>query len=162
MADFVVTLSPALESLPRRLKERLAKAHEQAGRETLNELRTQTIQSGAIASFSFLRSIEKLYERQGVVEAWRVGSALPYAPFVNYGRKPGKRPPIEAILKWVALKPVRTSDKDARSVAFAIATAIGKRGIKPKLFFEQTLSLMTPRVEEIVSDALRDEIQANG
>ncbi len=162
MADIAVTLSPALESLPRRLKERLAKAHEQAGRETLNELRAQTIQSGAIASFSFLRSIEKIYERQGVTEAWRVGSALPYAPFVNYGRKPGKRPPVEAILKWVVFKPIDTGGRDARSVAFAIAAAIGKRGVKPKLFFERTLSLITPRVEEIITDAIRDEIQANG
>lgn len=162
MADFTVTLSPALESLPDRLKKTLAKAHEQAGRETVNELRAQTIQSGAIASFSFLRSIEKVYERQGAVEAWRAGSALPYAPFVNYGRKPGKRPPVEAILKWVALKPVKTGDKDARSVAFAIAAAIGKRGVKPKLFFEKTLSLMTPRVEEIFTDALRDEVQSGG
>ena len=160
--DISVTLSPALETLPARLKHALDKAHEQSARETVNELRTQTIQSGAIASFSFLRSIEKVYERQGAIQAWRIGSALPYAPFVNYGRKPGKRPPVEAILKWVALKPVKTGDKDARSVAFAIAAAIGKRGVKPKLFFEKTLSLMTPRVEEIFTDALRDEVQSGG
>lgn len=162
MPDITVTLSPALESLPDRLRKTLAAAHEQAGRETVNELRTQTIQSGAIASFSFLRSIEKLYERQGAIEAWRVGSALPYAPFVNYGRRPGKRPPIEPILRWIALKPVSTGDKDIRSVAFAIATAIGKRGIKPKLFFEQTVEAMEPRIEEIFTDALRNEIESGG
>lgn len=159
MAEVTVTLSPALETLPARLKRALDVAHEQSARETVNELRTQTIQSGAIASFSFLRSIEKVYERQGAIAAWRVGSALPYAPFVNYGRKPGKRPPIEPILKWIAMKPVDTGDKDARSVAFAIAAAIGRKGVKPKLFFEKTVETMTPRVEEIFTDALKREIE---
>lgn len=160
MAEVTVTLSPALETLPDRLKHALDKAHEQAGRETVNELRTQTIQSGAIASFSFLRSIEKVYERQGAIQAWRIGSALPYAPFVNYGRKPGKRPPVDAIVKWLALKPVDTGGKDIRQVAFAIASAIGKRGIKPKLFFEKTVEAMTPRIEEIFTYELRRTIGA--
>lgn len=162
MPDITVTLSPALESLPARLKQRLAVAHEQAGRETVNELRAQTIQTGAIASFSFLRSIEKQYERRGAVEAWLVGSQLAYAPFVNYGRKPGKRPPVNAIVKWLALKPVDTGDKNIRQVAFAIAAAIGKRGVKPKFMFEKTVEAMTPRMEGIFTDALRDEIESGG
>lgn len=162
MADVTVTLSPALETLPQRLRKTLEAAHEQAGRETVNELRQQTIQSGAIASFSFLRSIEKQYERQGAAEAWLIGSALPYAPFVNYGRKPGKRPPIEAILKWVVLKPIRTGDKDPRSIAFAIAAAIGRRGVKPKLFFEETVKRMTPRIEQLITDELQREIESAG
>lgn len=160
MASINVILSPALESLPLRLKQTLDKAHEQSGRETVNELRQQTIQAGAIASFSFIRSIEKIYERQGAIAAWRVGSALHYAPFVNYGRKPGKRPPVEAILKWIALKPVDTGNENPRRVAFAIAAAIGKRGVKPKLFFERTLELMTPRVEEIFVSELKKEIES--
>lgn len=158
--DISVTLSPALETLPARLKHALDKAHEQSARETVNELRTQTIQSGAIASFSFLRSIEKVYERQGAIQAWRIGSALPYAPFVNYGRKPGRRPPVDAIVKWLALKPVDTGGRDIRQVAFAIATAIGKRGVKPKLFFERTVEAMTPRIEEIFTDELNRTINA--
>lgn len=160
MAEVTVTLSPALVTLPARLKRALDIAHEQSVRETVSELRTQTIQSGAIASFSFLRSIEKVYERQGAIQAWRIGSALPYAPFVNYGRKPGKRPPVDAIVKWVALKPVDTGGKDIRQVAFAIAAAIGKRGVKPKLFFERTVEAMTPRIEEIFTDELNRTIGA--
>jgi phage gpG-like protein len=158
MAEITVTLSPSLLSLPDRLRRTLDKSHEQSGRETVNELRQQTIQSGAIASFSFLRSIEKVYDRQGAIAAWRVGSALPYAPFVNYGRKPGRRPPVDAIVKWLALKPVDTGGKDIRQVAFAIATAIGKRGVKPKLFFEKTVEAMTPRIEEIFTDELERTI----
>jgi hypothetical protein len=159
MAEITVTLSPSLLSLPDRLRRTLDKAHEQSGRETVNELRQQTIQSGAIASFSFLRSIEKVYDRQGAIQAWRVGSALPHAPFVNYGRKPGRRPPIEPIIRYIALKPIDTNGRSIRSVAFAIATAIGKRGVKPKLFFEKTVEAMTPRIEEIFTDELTRTIE---
>lgn len=159
MAEINVTLSPALETLPARLRQALDRAHEQSAKETVDELRQQIIETDAIASFSLLRSIEKQFQTRGVEQAWLIGSALPYAPFVEYGRKPGKRPPIDAIVRWIALKPVNTGDRDIRSVAFAIATAIGKRGVKPRYPFRQAADAMRPRVEEIFVDVLKKEIE---
>lgn len=158
MPEVTITLSPALETLPARLGKALEVAHEAAGRATVEEVRAGIIQTGAIASFSLLRSVEKIFEKRGAISAWLVGSQLPYAPFANYGRKPGKRPPIDPILKWVALKPINTGNKDARSVAFAIATAIGKRGVKPKFFFEKAVESAKPRIEEIFTDELNRTI----
>jgi hypothetical protein len=160
MAEVNVTLSPALETLTPRLHKALDVAHEASGRATVEEVRSGIIRTGAIASFSLLRSVEKVFESRGAIKAWLVGSALPYAPFANYGRKPGKRPPIEPIVRWLALKPVDTGGKDIRSVAFAIATAIGKRGVKPKFFFEKAIETATPRIEGIVTDELNREISA--
>lgn len=47
--------------------------------------------------------------------------------FARYGRGPGKRPPINAILQWVQEKRI-TSPKDALGTAYAIANSISKKG----------------------------------
>lgn len=158
MAEINITISPQLQSLPDRLVKTLDVTHEASGRVTENEIRRQIIGNGAIASFSLLRSVEKIFEQRGAIKAWLVGSALSYAPFANYGRKPGKRPPIEPIVRWIALKPVNTGGRDIRQVAFAIATAIGKRGVKPKLFFEKALTAVMPEIERTFERQLQETI----
>jgi len=50
-----------------------------------------------------------------------------YFTVLETGRKPGKRPPIDAIEQWVRLKPI-TSDISPRSLAFLIARKIGEEG----------------------------------
>lgn len=52
---------------------------------------------------------------------------VPYALPLETGRKPGKQPPTEAIQLWVTRKLGLEGD-EARSVAFLIARAIGRRG----------------------------------
>lgn len=52
-----------------------------------------------------------------------------YALPVETGRRPGKQPPIETIQLWVTRK-LGLTGKDARSAAFLIARAIGRRGTK--------------------------------
>src|SRR5262245_34244717 len=139
MAEVKVTISPVLLSLPQRLIRTLERAHEQSARETVNELRSGIIEAGAVASFAGLRSIEKQFEDRGAIQAWVVGSQLSYAPFAfESGRKPGKQPPVSAIVQWIALKPVDIGGQDIRRVAFLIARAIGRRGIKPRGIFSAT------------------------
>jgi hypothetical protein len=68
------------------------------------------------------------------------GEAKYYADVVEEGRKPNsKPPPVKKIMEWMEEKPVRlrgpkggfvkTTPEGLRSAAFAIAKAIGKRGI---------------------------------
>jgi hypothetical protein len=83
-----------------------------------------------------------------------------YAVAVHEGRKPGKRPPIEALIPWCrrhiantrianALaagsltahqRRPRVSRDEARSFAFLLARAIGRRGTKPNRWFERVLT----------------------
>lgn len=51
-----------------------------------------------------------------------------YAVFVEYGRKPGKQPPLNAIYKWCESKGIPTG------AAYPIARKIGKEGMEPKPF----------------------------
>lgn len=84
-----------------------------------------------------------------------IASPLSYAGFVERGRKPGsKPPPVDALLTWVerhlqphvlavSIKTRRATKvmigdqktKAIRGVAFLVARAIGKRGIKGKFMF---------------------------
>ena len=58
-----------------------------------------------------------------------------YARYVEYGRKPGKMPPPDILEAW-AYKKFRLSHKDARSMAWALARSIAKKGTKARPFFE--------------------------
>jgi len=73
----------------------------------------------------------------------------PYAYWVEFGRKPGRKPPIAPILDWVKKKGLagtysiktkkRSGNKAARdsqdkSVAYAIRNSIGAKGTRPHPF----------------------------
>lgn len=54
-------------------------------------------------------------------------SSKKYFTVLETGRKPGKRPPIDVIEKWIKDKPI-ASDISPRSLAFLIARKIGEEG----------------------------------
>ena len=58
-----------------------------------------------------------------------------YARYVEYGRKPGKMPPPDILEAW-AYKKFRLSHKEARSMAWALARSIAKKGTKARPYFE--------------------------
>lgn len=60
-------------------------------------------------------------------EGLTIFSSKKYFTVLETGRKPGKRPPIDVIEKWVKDKPI-TSDISPRSLAFLIARKIGEEG----------------------------------
>lgn len=67
-----------------------------------------------------------------------------YWKYVEYGRGPGKQPPIDAIEQWVRIKPVVPSAingrvPDTRQLAFLIARKIGREGIEPKHYLTDTM-----------------------
>lgn len=54
-----------------------------------------------------------------------------YADVIEWGRNPGSMPPVDALVDWVRRKLGIDNEAEARSVAFAIATAIKQRGMAP-------------------------------
>lgn len=79
------------------------------------------------------------------------GDVLPnvlYGDPVEFGRKPGKFPPPDAIELWVR-RVLDVPSEDVRGVAFVIARAIARRGIPPVRMFERGLSRGFPAVERI-------------
>ncbi len=57
-------------------------------------------------------------------------SRAPYAAVIEYGRRPGSRPPpVEPIARW-AQRRLRLPYEQAKGIAFGIARSIGRRGLK--------------------------------
>lgn len=106
-----------------------------------------------------------------------------YAGYVHEGRGPGKPPPIEALIPWArrhlvnsriarniaistatgvrskGLRPVATKDelKQAKSLAFLIARAIGRRGINANPWFDRMIrGRGLPRIDRAGSEIAKD------
>lgn len=65
-----------------------------------------------------------------------------HAKFVEFGRRPGKRPPLKPIEQWVRVKRLSSNPREIRSIAFAIARKIGREGTKPRLVLERVKPVM--------------------
>lgn len=114
----------------------------------------------------------------------RVGSSLKdeeYPAVMEFGRKPGaKMPPPDALVRWVHVKGLagtysiktrrrqggkkRQANEDL-AVAWMIARAISRKGIKGKFYMKQGLEKArpaTPKFFKREMDELMEEISLNG
>ena len=83
-----------------------------------------------------------------------------YWRYVEYGRRPGKMPPIDNIEEWIRVKPIVPNAMNgkvptSRQLAFMIARKIGREGTKARRPLEATVY---SDGFESVMDAIKDEI----
>lgn len=88
-----------------------------------------------------------------------------YWKYVENGRLAGKQPPIDAIAKWITVKPiipraVRNKVPSVKQLAFLIARSIGEHGIKPTKALQGTLeSSYVQYLEDKLCDLLIEQIE---
>lgn len=85
-----------------------------------------------------------------------------YWKYVEYGRGPGKMPPISAIENWIKVKPVVPNSvngkvPDTRQLAYLIARKIGREGTPSQKPLEKTLQ--NGEVDSLIS-AIKQEISS--
>lgn len=73
-----------------------------------------------------------------------IASSLFYAPILERGRRPGKRPPTASLLLWVVRKLGIADRARARSVAFVIARKIGRVGTSGAAMFFRAAQRLEP------------------
>ena len=142
-------------ALGRRLQPVVRRALQAGGRAALPILRDATARYPIRATGAFMRgwraemsSWDKLYLR----------NIAPHSIFVEMGRRPGARqPPVMALIPWVRLV-LGVPEERERSVAFAVARAIARRGIqaRPVLMSEQTRA----RANRVVQQRLAADLSA--
>tara|TARA_B110001452_G_C15108623_1_gene386474 strand:- start:242 stop:685 length:444 start_codon:yes stop_codon:yes gene_type:complete len=71
-----------------------------------------------------------------------------HVQFAAYGRGPGKKPPLDPILKWVKREGIIFSGTDARGTAFAIQNSISKKGTKN----------WQPNAPNVIDEAIKEEL----
>lgn len=110
------------------------RALEQAGKDIIPHLQRRTMHSGAVVTRQFLDGW--FVVRRGDLVA--IGNRAPHAPFVEYGRRPGRMPPIASIRRWVELK-FNVGGQRAERMAWAIARKISLQGVKGREIIKKEL-----------------------
>lgn len=85
-----------------------------------------------------------------------------YWKYVEYGRGPGKMPPIDAIEQWIKIKPVIPEARngkipDTRQLAFLIARKIGRDGTVGRYPIEKIKK--SDNMKTIIDDVKRELVR---
>jgi len=83
---------------------------------------------------------------RGVQRTQLIASSVAYAPFVELGRQPGRRPPIGPILLWVRRK-LQVAPQQEQRVAFLVARKIGAVGYRGYGMFQHAATQLQPIVQ---------------
>lgn len=78
----------------------------------------------------------------------RVGADTKYSQWVEYGRKPGKRPPVAPIERWAKTKLGQSG------LGFVIARKIGRKGTKAQPYFFPAVDDSIDDLERIFNSAI--------
>jgi hypothetical protein len=84
-----------------------------------------------------------------------------YAAYVEDGTRP-HMPPPSALLLWVKQKLLIDNEKQALSVAFAIARKIAKRGTQGAHMFDQAFQQLQVEAPGILERAIATSVQSAG
>jgi hypothetical protein len=95
------------------------------------------------------RIIDTPQRLAGIVEA----APLVHMPALEFGRRPGRMPPPQALEGWVRRK-MGVSGRDVRRVAFLVARRIGRRGTKGAHMFERGFKASVPYIRRSFRTAL--------
>lgn len=89
-----------------------------------------------------------------------------YWDYVEYGRRPGKFPPVNRIKEWITVKPVRPYP-DSRGklpttdqLAFLIGRKIATKGIEPRPFFNPAKEDTEKHFELAIALAIDEDVAA--
>lgn len=88
-----------------------------------------------------------------------------YWKYVEYGRRPGKFPPPNKILKWIEIKPVLPRPINGikptnKQMAFLISRKIAREGIKPGNQFEEALNITWNKHKNNISNAISADLDS--
>ena len=101
---------------------------------------------------------------------WVVSVSLAdYWKYVEYGRRPGKMPPVSAIENWINVKQIVPHSMTLKSgktviptipqLSFLIARSIGRRGIAPKPLFQNSFEAAKQQFIQVIKDAILADIK---
>ena len=96
----------------------------------------------------------------GTIDAGFMSGEDNYAAAVEYGRRAGKFPPIDAIYQWLRKKTSGTTAEATRSHAFLIARKIARQGSTPHPYFIPAVKKNEQAVVKAVSDAVKKVIDS--
>lgn len=112
---------------------------------------------GAVATGAYRKNWRAQEATLNAQRGVLVFNTVKYAPNVEQGRGAGKRmPPRDAIAKWAMVK-FGVTPSHAKRIAFPIARAIGRRGLRARKVL--TGATTTTRFEAICANSLQQALE---
>ena len=126
-----------MDRLPAEVQRECFKAMQRASLDIIADAKSNLRVNGSVVTGNLRASgkVQKVDDKTLDVGFFSSDSDKGYASYVEYGRKPGKMPPPDILEAW-AYKKFRLSHKEARSMAWALARSIAKKGTKARPYFE--------------------------
>lgn len=119
--------------------------------------------SDRVASGKLLNSVDYIYNSDG--RSYSVSLKLEeWWKWVEYGRRPGKFPPVDKILEWIRVKPILPyPDSNGKlptekQLAFLIGRKISEEGYEGSHDLERTLEMVNAEYEEKIMEALDKDL----
>ena len=142
------------------------------GSELLKEFAKELINQGHKATGSLISSLRK--DILFAPSSYRlVFYANDYGMFLETGRRAGKHVPIAPLMKWVATKGLASTNKEVRSIAYAISKTIAKEGIPTRgshkfskngrrtLWITATITNNRARISNAIRSSFKEDIEVN-
>lgn len=135
-------LREVLSRYPKVAKKNLSRAAETSGRMIESDAKRRA----PVDQGSLRQSIDT-YPRgmSATVEA-----GVKYAPYVEFGRPPGKQPPISSVERWSKKRGIEP---------FLVARKIGRFGTKPQPFFEPAIQKNKDNIRKEFEDAVKKTLR---
>lgn len=143
---------PRLTEMPKKLRWALARAVSRTAQEGAVDMKQEAARQRIAARSTLINSIKA---DQVDDLSWTLGPHVNYARAVFEGRKPGKMPPLQAIQDWAKAKRIGAD----RGTAWAIARAIGRRGIRGRDYVTPVVNRARARLTDLGAAAL---VEATG
>lgn len=162
MSDYSagVTVTPDLEKVFARFPDLYDKHMRKAMQKSVVQTQYEVKPLTPVGVSSALRqSINTEVTGIGSNIVGRVGSSLSgekYPSVMEFGRRPGaKPPPASALLRWVHIV-MGIPNEEAMSVAIRVARSIGKKGIKGHYFIRDGFRKAKPKIIDFFQSGVRD------
>lgn len=102
--------------------------------------------------------VQKTSEAGGGYDVGFLSGEGNYAGAVEFGRRPGKMPPPEAMAQYVYKKHHLSDRKKARAWGWALAKSIGQKGTKPHPYFAPAVTKSQAMIVREISESIQRTI----
>lgn len=135
----------------------------QCGEELINTYRSKLSEYGKNASGLLGNSLNCFVRADGTLYELYL-SIQDYWKYIEYGRDPGKFPPLDAIKRWIQIKPVLPNPVNGKlptidQLSFLIGRKIEREGIESTPILSETLDTVSENLDSQLSERVDDAIE---
>lgn len=143
--------------------EHLSKVLQDYAKDVQDHYKSELTADNAKASGELINSVKYILQRNN--NTFQVSlSLLDYWKYVEYGRRPGKFPPLHKIREWIEIKPIIPRPMSngklptLNQLTYLISRKIATEGIAPRNILQKTLEQINNEYDNKISEALTKDL----